>query len=211
MAKYDAIIFDWDGVIYDSIAQVAQNSVEVCKTYGVDITTDHYYKHFSQPWWVWYRDLGIPTETDEQKIELDRRYWEIHKLTHADHQIFPDVVETLQGLEEKGIHLGIISAGLGETIKSILKKENLDSLFSEQDIIYRADHKVERIKEFCERNNFDLDKVLMVGDLPSDIENGEEAGVKTVGIARWESAIERLKKFQPDYLFESLTEILDII
>jgi phosphoglycolate phosphatase-like HAD superfamily hydrolase len=55
------------------------------------------------------------------------------------------------------------------------------------------------------------DEFLMVGDMPSDITAGREAGVWTIGVASGVSKKEILKEYQPDLLLNSLDELLQLI
>ena len=56
-----------------------------------------------------------------------------------------------------------------------------------------------------------LKDFIMIGDMPSDIQAGREAGVWTVGVASGVSKKEILADFKPDLLIDSLDELKRII
>ncbi len=56
-----------------------------------------------------------------------------------------------------------------------------------------------------------LKEFIMIGDMPSDIQAGKEAGVWTVGVASGVSKKEMLADFQPDLLIDSLDELKRLI
>jgi len=56
-----------------------------------------------------------------------------------------------------------------------------------------------------------LKDFIMIGDMPSDIQAGREAGVWTVGVASGVSKKEILAEFKPDLLIDSLDELKRII
>jgi len=56
-----------------------------------------------------------------------------------------------------------------------------------------------------------LKEFIMIGDMPSDIQAGREAGVWTVGVASGVSKKEMLADFKPDLLIDSLDELKRLI
>ena len=56
-----------------------------------------------------------------------------------------------------------------------------------------------------------LKDFVMIGDMPSDIQAGKEAGVWTIGVASGVSKKEILADFKPDLLIESLYELKMLI
>jgi len=56
-----------------------------------------------------------------------------------------------------------------------------------------------------------LKEFVMIGDMPSDIQAGKEAGVWTVGVASGVSKKEMLADFKPDLLIDSLDELKKLI
>jgi len=51
---------------------------------------------------------------------------------------------------------------------------------------------------------------VMIGDMPTDIEVGQEAGIWTIGIASGISNKDLLIEYRPNMLIESLYELMDI-
>ncbi|NHJ19534.1 MAG: HAD family hydrolase [Candidatus Lokiarchaeota archaeon] len=56
-----------------------------------------------------------------------------------------------------------------------------------------------------------LKEFVMIGDMPSDIQAGREAGVWTIGVASGVSKKEMLAEFEPDLLIDSLEELKKLI
>ena len=55
------------------------------------------------------------------------------------------------------------------------------------------------------------DEFVMIGDMPSDITAGREAGFWTIGVASGVSKKQILADYQPDLLIESLEELLNLL
>ena len=51
----------------------------------------------------------------------------------------------------------------------------------------------------------------MIGDMPSDIIAGREAGLWTIGVTSGVSKKEILVEYQPDLIIDSLEELLNVL
>ena len=129
-------------------------------------------------------------------------------------EFFPGTKELLSFLG-KSCKLYIISHNKTENIVKVLQKEGLDSKFEE---IYGADmlpalkpNPEALIPPMKKSGNYKGKEWLILGDMPTDIEAGKEAGLYTIGIASGISKKEVLAEFQPDLLVNSLTELLNLI
>ncbi|GAG75644.1 unnamed protein product, partial [marine sediment metagenome] len=56
-----------------------------------------------------------------------------------------------------------------------------------------------------------LKEFIMIGDMPSDIQAGRDAGVWTIGVASGVSKKEILAEFEPDLLIDSLDDLKRLI
>lgn len=129
-------------------------------------------------------------------------------------EFFPGTKELLSFLG-KSCKLYIISHNKTENIVKALQKEGLDSEFEG---IYGADmlpalkpNPEALMPPMKKSGNYKGKEWLILGDMPTDIEAGREAGLYTIGIASGISKKEVLAEFQPDLLVNSLTELLTLI
>jgi 2-aminoethylphosphonate-pyruvate transaminase len=67
------------------------------------------------------------------------------------------------------------------------------------------------IVEMCQRTNVSASQLLKVGDTVSDIIEGKNAGAQTAVVLIGTQAKEKLMACNPDYLLESLEDIITII
>ena len=69
----------------------------------------------------------------------------------------------------------------------------------------------EGIMNIIDKLNLDKEKVLMIGDSPSDIIASHEAGVKVASVV-WDSyAIDEVLKMNSDYVFHTVKELKDFL
>ncbi|MFX0007344.1 MAG: HAD family hydrolase [Promethearchaeota archaeon] len=143
-------------------------------------------------------------------VKIFAKYLEYAK----EAQFFPTVKPLLKKLG-KTFDLFIVSHNKTETIITHLTKEGLDSDFKG---IYGSDkipvQKPDPLALQPALENYKnrrRDEFLMIGDMPSDIIAGREAGFWTIGVASGVSKAEILTQYKPDIMFESLDDILKLL
>ncbi|MFD2444682.1 pyrophosphatase PpaX [Bacillus sp. CGMCC 1.16607] len=128
--------------------------------------------------------------------------------------IFPTVLETVRTLKEKGFKLAIVSTKVSDVVLMGLKLTQLDEYF---DVIVALDH-VEKAKPdpepiFNALKQLDSkpEETIMVGDNYHDILAGKNAGTKTAGVSWSIKGREHLEQYNPDYILEEMSELLEIL
>ena len=96
-----------------------------------------------------------------------------------------------------------------------LEKESIDDLFKG---VYGSDRiPVQKPDPMALQppletyNNRKRNEFVMIGDMPSDITAGSEAGFWTIGVASGVSKKEILSEYKPDLLIDSFNELLEIL
>jgi len=113
--------------------------------------------------------------------------------------------------------MAIITGNLEKSAKLILDKANLRQFF---DYLSCDDGKSQR-KEIVQRaideantQNYQFEKVIVIGDTTYDIEAGKYVNAFTVGVSTGSDNMNKLKESNPDLLLSSLTQyksILDLL
>lgn len=196
-----AVLLDFDGVILDSMEPTYQGCCAVFKACEMaPPTREEFCATYDLPWIDYYRRTGVHADAEDIKRIF---YAEIKKHKTA---LFPGAREVLKVLRENHILLGIVSAREIKNLLSELKKEKLFGLF---DFVAEAEHKDEETLKFCRAFYLDPSEVLFVGDLSSDIRDGNKAGARTV--------LFKGNKFKfPDreiatYVIYNLREVLELV
>lgn len=204
-----AIIFDWDGVIVDSMPIIALGIQETASSYGVKVSIDDILDNYIQPRDAYYRSIGIDTTNLD---ELNKRHWEAILKHRQPAPIFPEVADILHFLKDNNLKLGFASTAETFYIIEQLELFGLEGIFSKElimggEISKKEITKEEKLIKFLSAFNLPLDEILYVGDLPSDIKAAKTVGVKSAGMERREKAREKLSLLKPDYLFSSLNDL----
>ncbi|MDB4939697.1 MAG: HAD-superfamily hydrolase, subfamily variant 3 [Candidatus Doudnabacteria bacterium] len=209
VGKFDALLADYDGTILNSMEHLALNAVEMYKEHGITVEVNEFICEYIQPFSKLHSHFGLKCDTLEEQEQFNKKYWTISDRNNFRSEFFPGALQTLKKLHQSGIQLGIVSAAKKQSILDRFSEERVADLFDAAHIVGESDRKVDAIKSFFQKNNLKPERVLMLGDVPSDLDYGKAAGVKVAGFvysgypkevhARLK---ERLTQSEPDFIFE---------
>jgi len=149
-----------------------------------------------------------------KKLKIAMKIFTKFQTYSKEAKMFPGTKELIS-LLSKNCSLFIVSHNKTKNVLEALEREGIDSYFNE---VYGADLLPELkpnpealMPPLKKSGNYKGREWLMIGDMPTDIEAGKEAGFYTIGIASGISKKEALAEFHPDLLVDSLSELLDLI
>ncbi|MDO8522268.1 MAG: HAD family phosphatase [bacterium] len=105
-SKIKAIVFDWDGVIVDSMPMIAKGIQETAASYGVHLSVDDVLATYIQPKEEFYKSIGIEIQ---DMAELTARHLSNLNKYSSSPKLFDDVMSTLKQLKDKGLKFGVAS------------------------------------------------------------------------------------------------------
>src|SRR3954452_25549816 len=114
----DAIVFDWDGTLIDSLAAVFDANLKVLTEYGVAFDDERYRAAYTPDWRVMYQRLGLPDEALEPAGE---RWLELYRETDAA-ALLPGAGAALRRLADAGFVLGLVTAGDRDVVEGQLQR-----------------------------------------------------------------------------------------
>lgn len=208
MQKYDSIIFDLDGTLWDSVGSVVKLWNKALISAGIEPTMS--YDELSRCMGLRIGqifDKVIPTSTDEQRHQI-QEYCRLHEEEFlGDHGgiLYDGVEQTLRQLKES-YRLYIVSNCQDSYIQGFFKAHGLEKYFDGYECAGRTGlSKGENIRLVTEREG--LKFPVYIGDTALDFMSANEAGVDFIlaayGFGEVENASVKAEKFT------DLTEILD--
>ena len=123
--------------------------------------------------------------------------------------LYPYVKMTLDKLDKNGLLLCMVSSDPLNKIISFAEKEGIDEYFTE--IYADAYEKETYIRSIIELRRLDCNETMYIDDLDGGILAGKVAGVKTVGAAYGFQHKRLLENAKPDYIIDSIEQLLDIV
>ncbi len=217
----DAVLFDLDGTILDSIGIYYQIIEVVFDRLDISMpSVDKLRDAAKTGEFEW--DQVFPKGTPEEAAGLIRQTREITteiypKLFGARVKLIPNAKETLATILQKGIKMGIVTStprqnmavkmhplvasGINNQMEAIITADDAPRKKPAADPLYECSNRLGIQPEHC----------MYVGDSRTDIQAGKAAGMKTVGVLTGFDDREALNREKPDAVINSIADLKNIL
>ncbi|WP_178018864.1 pyrophosphatase PpaX [uncultured Paenibacillus sp.] len=208
----DTVLFDLDGTIINTNELIITTFMHVIEKNGLKphtreeiiphmgMTLEHQLQIFSG------REDVAELVADYRKYNRER-----HDELIRD---FPHVKEVISSLYEQGITMGIVTTKIKETTLLALNmfglKPYMKSIVTVEDVKHPKPHP-EPILTAMRELNADPARTLMVGDSAADLQCAKAAGVHAAGVAWSLKGESMLRKYDPDYILQDMTDLYGIL
>lgn len=200
------LIFDFDGVLVDSIEPMLAYAGQVCQALGypcepaqadLEALDRMEFSEFG-------RQLGIPEEKIKEFVTLN---FNLFTLREEPLKIFVGMDTVVKQLSRSAV-LGIVTGNSCLVVNRFLEGYGLASEF--HTILCAEDDgsRVDKIEAIVALNGGCGGEVYMVGDAVSDIQAARAAGVKSVAVAWGHQSRQKLAAENPDFLVETPEDLL---
>jgi HAD superfamily hydrolase (TIGR01549 family) len=179
----DAVIFDWDGTLVDSLPAIFRANVEVLSAYDVPFDEALYRRHYVPDWRLMYQRLGVPAE----HLEAAGSRWRQLYASVDTPSAFRGVHDALARLSAAGKVLGLVTAGDRDVVEDQLERLDLSGLIPVRvcgsDEIASKPHPDPLLLAL---KGLGLEgrpeDAAYVGDAPDDMRMARAVGTRAVGI-----------------------------
>jgi len=208
-----AVIFDYDGVIVNSLNVVFGIYREISrKLHKIEFKTpQELADSFDGDWKNLYARLGITNESEE--TIASRIYAETITVSMASIPVIAGMPEVVQSLAQK-YALGIVTNTQKAFIVDKLKESRLTDCFRAivdyQDTPKRKPEP-DQIIECMRRLEAKPEEAVYIGDMDGDMIAGRRAGAKVIGVTWGWHKREKLEQHKPDIIVESPQELAGAI
>ncbi len=208
LAYLRTVIFDFDGVLADTMTEMLRFSDQVCAELGYSRQTTPQdiealprmgFDHLA-------RQLGIAETLIPKYVEKVLRCFEESPITYS---LYDGMAEVIRELAKDSV-LTVVSGNLQSVIQRFLKKYDVNQYFSVIIGIDQPGNKKEKIEAI--RRDLSLSiPTFMIGDAVSDILAAKEAGAISIAVSWGHQDRNKLLQAHPDYFVESPKDLLDTI
>jgi pyrophosphatase PpaX len=213
MKKLDTILFDLDGTLINTNEIILESFEHTFSVHFPKIKLDRAkISTFIGPT---LQETFSEYTRDPFKIQaMIQTYREYYIENEFDSfEIYPDVIEVLKDLKEKGFNLCIVTSKFKEAAWPSFTHYGLDLIFDE---FIALDH-VERPKP--DRNPVDIalskfknhKGAIMIGDNQGDILAGKNANIYSAGVAWALKGSAHLMEVSPNFMLSTMIDIYRII
>ena len=200
------LLFDFDGVLVDSL-DVYEKTVTLClKKINQPLTRGRaeFLELFDGNFYETLRQKGINLD-NFMKASVDI----LAQVDYSQMKPFEAMRPVLQELKKKHC-LIVISSNDTPTIREAMRLYGFEDIFQE---ILGSDFmlsKKEKIIYAIKKYSVKPEDIYYIGDTIGDIVEGKQAAVKTVGITWGWHDKTKMASVNPDYLFDSPQELLQL-
>jgi phosphoglycolate phosphatase len=202
------ILFDFDGVLADTIADMLRFAQEVCDELGVKHTVVQ--TDLSELEVMSFATFGRACEMPEDLVdEFVRRCTMKFAEKKSPPAIFHGLREVVRKLA-KGHVLAVVSGNTEGNVRTFLEQHGLEGCFR---AVYGVDmpgSKAEKILMAKSQFGSEAGMVFMVGDSLSDVHAAREAGVKSIVVGWGHQSLGRLVGTVPDHVARVPKELIEI-
>lgn len=207
------LLLDFDGTVMDTQALIVETFKEVFRRHKPDFElTDDILYSFIGP--TLYDSFGRYFDADRVEA-LVAEYRELNMELHEKYvTAMPYAKEVLTELKEQGYTLGLVSSKIREPIVYALDMVGMTDLFA---IIYGVHeydkHKPdpEGILKAVKELGYDQSQLIYIGDTPTDIEAGHNAGAYTIGYLFDPMREKQLRDANPNKVISDWRELTEIL
>ena len=210
MHNFDGIIFDVDGTLTSTNDLIFESFRYISKKYFNKNPSNNEIMSLFGP----TENVILKEWSGDNYEKVKDDYYNFYSDNHHMAKLYPGIKEILDFLKSKKVLLSIFTGKGREAAEITLKKLKIFDYF---DLVVTGDdvinHKpsAEGINKFIDKYNLAKEKVLMIGDSPSDIKAARSAGVK-IASAIWDSYVKKeVLQSGSDYIFREVKDLEEFI
>ena len=211
------VIFDLDGTLLDTIADLAESANYALKqldypTHPVDAIRTCVGNGINK---LLERALPAHEQTEENIMRMRSHFVPYYDIHNADLSTpYPGIVSLLEDLQAKGILIAVASNKYQEATVKLVKQyfPNIDFveiLGQREGINVKPDPSI--VFDILQKANLSKENVLYVGDSGVDMQTAINAGVDAVGVTWGFRPRAELESFRPMGLIDKAEDLLEFI
>jgi len=211
ISRFELIVFDWDGTLFDSTALIVRCIQNACADVGAPTPSDGDAAYVI--------GLGLqdalrhvaPGLAESRYPELGARYRHHYIASQHELSLFPGTLEMLQALKSRQHWLAVATGKGRRGLDDALAHSQLKGLF---DGTRTADETASKpdpmmLNELMREFGADPERTLMVGDTTHDLQLARNAGTPSVAVSFGAHEHEAFAEFGPLHVAHSTRELHD--
>lgn len=205
------IIFDYDGVLADTLDDLLRFGQEACDQLGVKhlVTKDDLENLEVMSFSSYGRACEVPEHLVDEFVKISLNLFAEKNSPPAIFEGLPTVVRHLSTKHQ----IAIVTTNSSHNVKAFLAKHRLDSLVH---AVYGVDSPGSKAQKISLAQtqlpgNHEHGSVFMVGDSLSDVLAAKEASVTSVAVTWGHQSLKTLLRGKPDHVISAPQQLIGIV
>jgi phosphoglycolate phosphatase len=183
--RYDLIVFDWDGTLFDSTALIVRCLQASCRDLAVDVPDDRQAAYVIGLGLEDALRCAAPGLARERYPELGARYRHHYVASQHELTLFAGIVPLLHALKSRNHWLAVATGKSRRGLDDALRSSQLHGLF---DATRTADETASKpdprmLLELMREFGVAPERTLMIGDTTHDLQMAANAGTPCVAVS----------------------------
>ncbi|MEO6361836.1 MAG: HAD-IA family hydrolase [Caldimonas sp.] len=207
--RFDLVVFDWDGTLFDSTRLIARCIQQACADVGTAVPSDR------DASYVIGLGLGdalrhaAPALPKERYPELGERYRHHYFASLHDIVLFEGTLEMLQALKARNVKLAVATGKTRRGLDEALGASTLRGLFDDSRTADETRGKPDplMLHELMRELGCPAERTLMIGDTTHDLQLAANAGCASVAVSFGAHAHGEFARYAPLYVASSTADL----
>ena len=207
--RFDLIVFDWDGTLFDSTKLIARCIQAACADVCTTVPSDRDANYVIGLGLADALRHAAPDLPPARYRELGERYRHHYMASQDDIVLFDGTLEMLQALKRRNHWLGVATGKTRRGLDEALQHAELRGLF---DATRTADETASKpdplmLHELMRELGATADRTLMIGDTTHDLQLAANAGCASVAVGFGAHEHQAFAAFAPLHVAHSTGEL----
>jgi len=213
MKKIDTILFDLDGTLIDTNNIIIRSFRSTFERHfpEVEVSDLQIHSFIGPTLFQTFSEFTKDPFLIQDMVDSYREFYIEYEI--GNFNIYPDVLEVVKNLKEKGYNLGILTSKYRLAAWPSFTHYHLDEIFDSftalDDVEHPKPHK--NAVETALKNFPNHSGAIMIGDNQGDILAGINAGIYSAGVAWSFKGKSHLLEVHPDFILEDMKDIYRVL
>lgn len=207
------VIFDLDGTLLNTIADLAAATNYALKQYGLPMHNEEEYKLFVGNGINKLFECALPEDkrNDEYVMKIRSEFLPYYDAHNSDlSKPYPEMNSLLADLQGKNIQIAVASnkyqAATVKLVKQYFPDINFCEILGQREGVPSKPNPT-IVNEISEHSGICKEEIIYVGDSCVDMETGKNAGVRTVGVSWGFRPRTELEAYKPDFIADDAVSL----
>ena len=209
--RFDLIVFDWDGTLFDSTALIVRAIQDACRDLAIDVPSDEQAAYVIGLGLHDALKLAAPGLPESRYPELGHRYRHHYFARQHELALFDGTLEMLKALKARHHWLAVATGksrrGLDEALNTVQLHGMFDGSRTADETASKPDPRM--LHELMREFGTDPQATLMIGDTTHDLQLAANAGAHGLAVSYGAHQREAFEAFSPLAVVHSTAELKD--